>query len=227
MSNIQVQFKRGDTATLNNTPITDGMIYFNTDNKHIYMDNGSTSRLEYHNDMSNFMDNTVISNLVPKSNDVIKNPNVINRIIGDSYIGGISVLEAINNLNQNKALFETVWENPDPQPFTTKTITTQGIYNFYFILFGEKTSDAIAEEEIDNCMILNNSIIFTQFGNAISHGRYIKNVRKITVASDNDNNITTFTFGQYGDYLDGEISSYDNDSQNNFIPHKIIGISSI
>ena len=223
MSNVQVQFKRGDTTTLNNTPITDGMIYFNTDNQHIYMDNGTTSRLEYYNNMSNFMDDTIISNLVSKTNNMIKNPDVIDRIIGDSYIGDdVSIIEAVDDLQQNKALFQTIWENPNPQAFTTKTVITQGVYPFYLILFGKNLSGAIAQEEINNCIMLNNSTIFTYFGYPISNDIYVYG-RKITATSNS--NTTTFTFGQYGSYINGIINDYNTDSQDNFIPYKIIGIS--
>ena len=41
-----ILFKRGNTADMNNTPITDGMLYFCTSDYKIYMDNGST-RMQY------------------------------------------------------------------------------------------------------------------------------------------------------------------------------------
>ena len=46
-----VLFKRGTTTEMNNTPITDGMLYFCTSDYKIYMDNGST-RLQYGGDTS-------------------------------------------------------------------------------------------------------------------------------------------------------------------------------
>ena len=114
MSNIQVQFKRGDTSTLNNTPITDGMIYFNLENQRIYMDNGS-DRLEYKNDMSNFINKAAIQNLVSKNSDLIKNPREMNRIIGNFY-GETPIINQLDSLYQNKSLFELVWEDKNPQP---------------------------------------------------------------------------------------------------------------
>lgn len=44
-----VSFKRGTTAQMNNTPITDGMLFYNTENHKIFMDNGS-ERLQYGGD---------------------------------------------------------------------------------------------------------------------------------------------------------------------------------
>ena len=46
-----ILFKRGTTTEMNNTPITDGMLYFCTSDYKIYMDNGST-RLQYGGDTS-------------------------------------------------------------------------------------------------------------------------------------------------------------------------------
>lgn len=44
-----VSFKRGTTTQMNNTPITDGMLFYNTENHKIFMDNGS-ERLQYGGD---------------------------------------------------------------------------------------------------------------------------------------------------------------------------------
>lgn len=44
-----VSFKRGTTSQMNNTPITDGMLFYNTENHKIFMDNGS-ERLQYGGD---------------------------------------------------------------------------------------------------------------------------------------------------------------------------------
>lgn len=44
-----VLFKRGNTADMNDTAITDGLLYFNEENHKIYMDNG-TERLQYGGD---------------------------------------------------------------------------------------------------------------------------------------------------------------------------------
>lgn len=44
-----VLFKRGDMATMNATPTTDGMVFFNEENNRIYMDNGNT-RYQYGGD---------------------------------------------------------------------------------------------------------------------------------------------------------------------------------
>lgn len=46
-----VNFKRGDTATMNATAISDGLIFLNTENNKIYFDNGST-RLQFGGDTS-------------------------------------------------------------------------------------------------------------------------------------------------------------------------------
>lgn len=44
-----ILFKRGTTTEMNNTPITDGMLYFCTSDYKIYMDNGNT-RYQYGGD---------------------------------------------------------------------------------------------------------------------------------------------------------------------------------
>ena len=44
-----VSFKRGTTSQMNNTPVTDGMLFYNTENHKIFMDNGS-ERLQYGGD---------------------------------------------------------------------------------------------------------------------------------------------------------------------------------
>lgn len=227
MSDVQVKFKRGNTSTLNSTPITDGLIYFNTENKHIYMDNG-ISRLEYSNDMSNFMDKTTIANLVPKNSDLIKNPKEIDRIIGDAYIGDTTILDAVDDLYQNKALFKVVWEDTDPQPFETKTITIDGIYPFYFIFRGYMGTEPNVQfyKEDDYDIILNNNTVYTSdngFGNSIAHNIVVDKVRKIQITSNTTTQKTTFTFNQYGTYKNGTWVQGDVNT-NLQIPFKIIGI---
>lgn len=136
MSNVQVQFKRGDTSTLNNTPITDGMIYFNTENKHIYMDNGS-DRLEYYDDMSNFINKPVIENLIDNNSpDVMRNQQM-NAILGDrALINGRSILDSIDSLYSSNLIFETVWQDNSHEPYYEKTIRVNGVYQFFIISFG-------------------------------------------------------------------------------------------
>lgn len=55
-----VSFKRGDNAAMNNTPISDGLLYFNTEDNKIYMDNGST-RKQYGGDTDLISDATQAS----------------------------------------------------------------------------------------------------------------------------------------------------------------------
>lgn len=136
MSDVQVKFKRGNTSTLNSTDITDGMIYFNTQNKHIYMDNGNT-RLEYANNMSNYINKSHINSLVDKGSDTIVNPTQMQNLIGNAYIGGDTIINALDTLISGKALFKKVWEDTTHNPFDTKTVTIDGIYPFYFVLMGE------------------------------------------------------------------------------------------
>lgn len=217
MSNVQVQFKRGDTSTLNNTPITDGMIYFNTENKHIYMDNGS-DRLEYYDDMSNFMDKTVFENLVFKNDyDSIKNPIQINRIIGNSYIGNSPIIDTVDDLYEGKILFNVIWESNNLQPFSVKTIETNGIYDFYIILLYNN-------DDKNFLLVKNNSIVYNELG--MWDGCNISNTREIQISSDNITNKTTFTFNQYGTYTSdlNEGTIIIDINNNKCIPYKIIGI---
>ena len=55
-----VTFKRGDTNTMGNTPITDGMLFFNEESYKIYMDNG-TERLQYGGDTDLIVDPSTAS----------------------------------------------------------------------------------------------------------------------------------------------------------------------
>ena len=217
MSNVQVQFKRGDTATLNNTPVTDGMIYFNTENKHIYMDNGDT-RLEYVNDTSNFMDKTYIENLVFKNDyNLIKNPIQMNHIIGNSYIGNLPIIDTVDNLYEDKVLFNSIWESNNLQPFDIKTIEIDGIYDFYIILLYNN-------DDKNFLLVKNNSIVYNELG--MWDKCNISNTRKIQISSDDITNKTTFVFNQYGTYkydLDEGVVIVDIDN-NKCIPYKIIGI---
>ena len=137
MSDVQVKFKRGNTATLNNTPITDGMIYFDTENKHIYMDNDET-RIEYSNDMSNFMDKTIIENLVDKHDyNYLVSPQKMNNVIGDFPIEG-DILSAISALKyiSEAFVFKTVWQDDAHQPYYDKWIDIDDSYQFFIISFG-------------------------------------------------------------------------------------------
>ena len=44
-----VLFKRGSSADMADTPVQDGLLFYNTENHKIYMDNG-TERLQYGGD---------------------------------------------------------------------------------------------------------------------------------------------------------------------------------
>lgn len=260
MSDVQVKFKRGDTATLNSTSITDGLIYFNTENKRIYMDN-DTDRLEYANDMSNFMQASTIESLVDKNSAILKNPQDITKVIGGSYIGDEAIIPTTEGLYNNKALFQLVWEDTDPQPCGEKTIVTNGIYPFYFILFGDfdftngqflrnardsyidkvygmtiVNSESMYGYNSNNyAIVLNNTTVYSDFGyiDTLSvnqnYGTNKVGTRRIQITADNENNTTTFNFGAFGVYYNGEwnhsgiINEYDSNT-NYTIPFKIIGI---
>lgn len=249
MPNVQVQFKRGDTNTLNNTPITNGMIYFDTQEGHIYMDNDST-RLEYANNMSHFMDKTVIDNLVDKNDtqNLVSYAQISN-IIGNTNIGNVSILSAINSLYNTKALFTALWSDNAHQPFDTKTVVIDNIYPYYIIGFGsyilEYDEDDPFDEgtlvwkqddtEIpydDNSLSLNplssyykiavqNGVIYTNKF-AFDTNNVVKNARRIQITSDISHNTTTFVFDRYGTYFNGVcVTSDENDKD---IPIFIMGI---
>lgn len=244
MSNVQVQFKRGNTTTLNNTPYTDGMIYFNTENQRIYMDNES-NRIEYANNMSNFMDKLDIDNIVNKS---LNNARYLvpfsemNAVIGNTNIGNNSIINTINTLYQNKTLFQEVWSDNAHMPFTSKSIITEGIYPFYIIFFGSYVSELVYNENTDSYeetlvwkqgsdifeelssyyhIVLNDNIVYTK-NNIFDNNISIADVRRIQITSNASNNTTTFNFGNYGSYFNGQlINSSDTDKE---IPIAIIGI---
>ena len=212
-----VSFKRGDTATLNSTPITDGMIYFNLENKHIYMDNGS-DRLEYYNDMVSFMDNSDIEDLVHRESPLLVQPDKMNRILGNSYIGGETILGAIDDLYEGKSLFKVVWEDDNPSAFDTKTITIDGTYAFFIIL--------LDEHDVGYVLAQNNTVIYDHFGyyniqSDLVDVRTITESRKISISSNSTN--TTIVFGGYGIYKNGECASHSSIYKS--VPYKIIGIN--
>lgn len=268
MSDVQVKFKRGNTSTLNSTDITDGMIYFNTQNKHIYMDNGGT-RLEYANNMSNYINKSHINSLVDKGSDTIVNPTQMQNLIGNAYIGGDTIINALDTLISGKALFKKVWEDTTHNPFDTKTVTIDGIYPFYFILMGEwyatewsldpQTLQEIITETAwtNNADIayntLNADLNYNMFQSDMSKFYHIvlnndtcytlplmgdtkeivSNARKIQISANTSANTTTFTFGRFGTYYEGEFihesipfdMSKPDEAHFHQIPFKIIGIS--
>lgn len=146
-----VQFARGDTTKMNSTSITDGLLFFNTDTKDLYIDEGST-RIRLTENTSKNLTNT----LTTSSSDVLNcqgyenyilpineiattisdamtssNPhkgitsNIITSLVGNTDISDIgdNIAEAIQVLPQTKVL---LWENKDfamQSSFTAQTIT--------------------------------------------------------------------------------------------------------
>lgn len=239
MSNVHVQFKRGNTNTLNNTPITDGMIYFNIQNNHIYMDNGTT-RLEYANDLSNFMNKNTIESLVNKSfsnaQSLMKYSDV-NRVIGNFDIGDTSIINAINVLYTAKSLFIPLWSDNTHLPFATKTIILDDVYPYYIIYYGSYEYDEDTEtvswkqdseyfEDLSNYSIaLNDTVFYTSIGEFDSNS-IVDDARRVEIISNTSTNKTTFNFGAYGRYINGTLDSSESESNNYKIPFSIVGIKS-
>lgn len=246
MSNVQVQFKRGDTNTLNNTQPIDGMIYFNIENQHIYMYNGS-NRLEYSNNMSNFMDKTTIANLADKSfnSTNLMRYDTVDNVIGNTNIGNVDALHAIDELYQNKSLFTPVWSNNTHQPFTSMSINTNGIYPFYIISFGSYVDvydeddpsviiDTVWKQNDENfdslssyyIIALNDNVVYTKKG-CFDGNNIVDDARRIQITSDSGNNTTTFIINRYGQYFNGSLVHAESSDNNKDIPIYIMGITAL
>lgn len=105
-----VLFKRGDMATMNATPITDGMVFFNEENDRIYMDNGNT-RYQYGGDtelvsnpalatISNAFNASVSLNLFIQKTTVVDSKNTALNVTQDYIpLGCKAFKEAIGLTN--------------------------------------------------------------------------------------------------------------------------------
>ena len=104
MANETVLFKRGDSATINSTPVTDGQILFDTSgNGKMYLDNG-TDRLEMGGAI------TVDASLSKTSTNAIQNKAVTGNILNslaevsaatqqNTIAGALALKEVNNSLN--------------------------------------------------------------------------------------------------------------------------------
>ena len=104
MANETVLFKRGDSATINSTPVTDGQILFDTSgNGKMYLDNG-TDRLEMGGAI------TVDASLSKTSTNAIQNKAVTGNILNslaevsaatqqNTIAGALALKEVNSSLN--------------------------------------------------------------------------------------------------------------------------------
>ena len=225
MSDVQVKFKRGNTATLNNTPITDGMIYFDTENKHIYMDNDET-RIEYSNDMSNFMDKTIIENLVDKHDyNYLVSPQKMNNVIGDFPIEG-DILSAISALKyiSEAFVFKTVWQDDAHQPYYDKWIDIDDSYQFFIISFGsyetgifnnniDLNSWKCNDDNFNNLSKYFNIVINNTVSYCFSEDSYVYNPISIPVEPVTPPNDYSKIYGGYPSLTSGLISDYKKNTR--------------
>jgi hypothetical protein len=229
MSDVQVKFKRGNTSTLNSTAVTDGLIYFNTENKRIYLDNGD-ERLEYKNVMTNYMNKETLEALIDRDNieEICPSYNKVNNIIGNSYIGEDNIIDTIDALLEDKALFELAWENNNIKSLTSTTIVLPKTYAF-LVIFCHNYSSTSNSFYGDNYKVCVNNTDFylqalstneiynpyvTTSSSAVASD--ITNARKVTI---NNNQIT---IEQNGNYNEGELIYQHDDAYN--LPYKIIGM---
>ena len=232
MSNVQVKFKRGNTSTLNSTPTTDGLIYFNTENNRIYMDNNS-DRLEYKNDTSNILNKLGIQNLVKRDEigDLCPTYNKIDNLIGNSYIGD-TIINCTNNLISNKALFQLVWEttynsNGIPNELESTVIMIEGDYPYYIIFYGDINWDSSTFTHTRYSLQLNNSIQYVNnYNNNEVYSGSSNEFECRRVQINNSSMYTNIQIGEYGVYTNGHyVESVSADDSKILIPYKIIGIA--
>ena len=109
MANETVLFKRGDSATINSTPVTDGQILFDTSgNGKMYLDNG-TDRLEMGGAI------TVDASLSKTSTNAIQNKAVTGNILNSlaevsaatqqNTIAGALALKEVNSSLKWKSIY--------------------------------------------------------------------------------------------------------------------------
>ena len=129
MANETVLFKRGDSATITSTPVTDGQILFDTSgNGKMYLDNG-TDRLEMGGAI------TVDASLSKTSTNAIQNKAVTGNILNSlaevsaatqqNTIAGALALKEVNSSLNNK--FITVSYNV---PFTVEARPSTDISSY-------------------------------------------------------------------------------------------------
>lgn len=109
-----VIFRRGTTAELNNIPITDGAVLFNTENFKIFVDNG-TSRLQYGGDtdiiqtiaeatQQNVFSSAATVNLFLQKNSCINSAATAKAVTQDNIpLGCKAFAEEIGNVDYSRA----------------------------------------------------------------------------------------------------------------------------
>ena len=133
MANETVLFKRGDSATITSTPVTDGQILFDTSgNGKMYLDNG-TDRLEMGGAI------TVDASLSKTSTNAIQNKAVTGNILNSlaevsaatqqNTIAGALALKEVNNslVNLVKLKNQSVTFTNGYATFSHKSIKTTSI----------------------------------------------------------------------------------------------------
>ena len=112
MANETVLFKRGDSATITSTPVTDGQILFDTSgNGKMYLDNG-TDRLEMGGAI------TVDASLSKTSTNAIQNKAVTGNILNslaevsaatqqNTIAGALALKEVNSSLDNLKQIYST------------------------------------------------------------------------------------------------------------------------
>lgn len=167
-----VLFQRGDTDKLNSLPRTDGLIYFNTDDKRIYVDS-RTSRDIYGgfppiiDNLTEATDSNVLSasasaNLFPQKTSIVdSNPLAVTSsqtplgcvgfksVIGTTNISGIgngTVTGAIDNINTrfNSVGFTKLWQNAGGDDITSISLPTLSNYSGIMIIAMKYTSDQLS-----------------------------------------------------------------------------------
>ena len=169
MANETVLFKRGDSATITSTPVTDGQILFDTSgNGKMYLDNG-TDRLEMGGAI------TVDASLSKTSTNAIQNKAVTGNILNslaevsaatqqNTIAGALALKEVNSSLNDISSNLREIYSTSEVQtndiwidgkPIYRKTIVMSNVTET------TKTYD-ISTIPIETCMIDSSHSYFEQ-----------------------------------------------------------------
>lgn len=143
MANETVLFKRGDSATITSTPVTDGQILFDTSgNGKMYLDNG-TDRLEMGGAI------TVDASLSKTSTNAIQNKAVTGNILNSlaevsaatqqNTIAGALALKEVNNSLNALNDYTLIAEQQSGQAWVDKTVDISAYRELFLV--GVYTND--------------------------------------------------------------------------------------
>ena len=202
MANETVLFKRGDSATITSTPVTDGQILFDTSgNGKMYLDNG-TDRLEMGGAI------TVDASLSKTSTNAIQNKAVTGNILNSlaevsaatqqNTIAGALALKEVNSSLNNLSIYADMNNViQDMESSGTYNITEDGIVIGYLSI-ANTSIHYTANVKLDGVIV---SVVATSGGSTESDSSFVylpvKAGQVITVTKSHETEIAT-KIKQYG-----------------------------